>query len=88
MTTVQAPLAQGRAAPRAPGHVPRSRRLHGPTLYLLVLIRIAARAASHVLPLPPMRPWQRAAARTSQVLLFAVAASTSCARQANRAYGT
>lgn len=42
----------------------------GLTVFLLVLIRIAARAASSAPPLPPMRPWQRAAARTTQVFLY------------------
>ncbi|HEY1997932.1 cytochrome b [Paraburkholderia sp.] len=42
----------------------------GITVFLLVLLRILARAAFHRPPLPPMRPWQRAAARTTQVLLY------------------
>ncbi|AFT88022.1 cytochrome b [Paraburkholderia phenoliruptrix] len=42
----------------------------GLTVFLLVLLRIAARAAFHRPPLPPMRPWQRAAARTTQGLLY------------------
>lgn len=42
----------------------------GLTVFLLVLIRIAARAARSAPPLPPMRPWQRAAARTTQGLLY------------------
>ena len=35
----------------------------GLTVFLLVLLRIMARVALHRPPLPPMRPWQRAAAR-------------------------
>lgn len=42
----------------------------GLTVFLLVLIRILVRAAVGRPPLPPMRPWQRAAARTTQVFLF------------------
>ncbi|HEY1609480.1 MAG TPA: cytochrome b [Paraburkholderia sp.] len=42
----------------------------GLTVFLLVLIRIAARAARNAPPLPPMRPWQRAAAHTTQGLLY------------------
>ncbi|MEJ8796809.1 cytochrome b [Trinickia caryophylli] len=42
----------------------------GLTVFLLVLIRIMVRAAVHRPPLPPMRPWQRAAARTTQVFLY------------------
>lgn len=42
----------------------------GLTVFLLVLIRIAARATRSAPPLPPMRPWQRAAARTTQGLLY------------------
>ncbi|HTH61058.1 MAG TPA: cytochrome b [Paraburkholderia sp.] len=42
----------------------------GLTVFLLVLIRIAARAARSAPPLPPMRPWQRAAAHTTQGLLY------------------
>ncbi|CAH2892746.1 MAG: Cytochrome B561 [uncultured Paraburkholderia sp.] len=42
----------------------------GLAVFLLVLLCIAARAAFHRPPLPPMRPWQRAAARTTQGLLY------------------
>lgn len=42
----------------------------GLTVFLLVLLRIMARAAFNRPPLPPMRPWQRAAARTTQGLLY------------------
>lgn len=42
----------------------------GLTVFLLVLLRIVARAALHRPPLPSMRPWQRAAARTTQGLLY------------------
>lgn len=42
----------------------------GLTVFLLVLLRIAARAVLHRPPLPPMPPWQRAAARTTQGLLY------------------
>jgi cytochrome b561 len=42
----------------------------GLTVFLLVLLRIMARAAFHRPPLPPMRTWQRAAARTTQGLLY------------------
>ncbi len=42
----------------------------GLTVFLLVLIRIAMLAAVRRPPLPPMRPWQRAAARTTQVFLY------------------
>jgi cytochrome b561 len=42
----------------------------GMTVFLLVLLRIVARAALHRPPLPPMPPWQRAAARTTQGLLY------------------
>jgi cytochrome b561 len=42
----------------------------GLTVFLLVLLRIVARVAFHRPPLPPMRPWQRAAARTTQGLLY------------------
>lgn len=42
----------------------------GLTVFLLVLLRIMARVAFHRPPLPPMRPWQRAAARTTQGLLY------------------
>jgi cytochrome b561 len=42
----------------------------GLTVFLLVLIRIVVLAAVHRPPLPPMRPWQRAAARTTQVFLY------------------
>jgi len=42
----------------------------GMTVFLLVLIRIAARATRSAPPLPPMRPWQRAAAHTTQGLLY------------------
>lgn len=42
----------------------------GLTVFLLVLLRIAVRAVVHRPPLPPMRPWQRAAARTTQGFLY------------------
>jgi cytochrome b561 len=42
----------------------------GLTIFLLVLLRIVARAAFHRPPLPPMRAWQRAAARATQGLLY------------------
>ena len=42
----------------------------GLTVFLLVLLRIMARVALNRPPLPPMRPWQRAAARTTQGLLY------------------
>ncbi|MBU6487959.1 MAG: cytochrome b [Burkholderiales bacterium] len=42
----------------------------GLTVFLLVLIRIAVRMAANRPPLPPMRPWQRAAARTTQAFLY------------------
>ena len=42
----------------------------GMTVFLLVLIRIVVRMASGRPPLPPMRAWQRAAASTTQVLLY------------------
>jgi cytochrome b561 len=42
----------------------------GLTVFLLVLLRIVARVALHRPPLPPMPPWQRAAARTTQGLLY------------------
>ncbi|HEY2608526.1 MAG TPA: cytochrome b [Paraburkholderia sp.] len=42
----------------------------GLTVFLLVLLRIVARAALHRPPLPPMPSWQRAAARTTQGLLY------------------
>jgi cytochrome b561 len=42
----------------------------GLTVFLLVVIRIAARAARSAPPLPPMRPWQRAAAHATQGLLY------------------
>lgn len=42
----------------------------GITVFLLVLIRIAVRAASNRPPPPPMRAWQRAAASATQVLLY------------------
>jgi cytochrome b561 len=42
----------------------------GLTVFLLVLLRIVVRVARSQPPLPPMRPWQRAAARTTQVLLY------------------
>jgi cytochrome b561 len=42
----------------------------GMTVFLLVLLRIAARAVLHRPPLPPMPAWQRAAARTTQGLLY------------------
>jgi cytochrome b561 len=42
----------------------------GLTVFLLVLLRIVALAAFHRPPLPPMRAWQRAAARTTQGLLY------------------
>ena len=41
----------------------------GLTVFALVLVRIVARAALHRPPLPPMPPWQRIAARTTQGLL-------------------
>ena len=41
----------------------------GLTVFLLVLLRIMARVALHRPPLPPVRAWQRAAARTTQGLL-------------------
>jgi len=43
----------------------------GLTVFLLVLLRILVRVVFGRPPLPPMRPWQRAAARTTQVFLFA-----------------
>jgi cytochrome b561 len=42
----------------------------GLTVFLLVLLRILVRAVRNRPPLPPMPPWQRAAARTTQVLLY------------------
>lgn len=42
----------------------------GMTVFLLVLLRILVRVASTRPPLPPMRPWQRAAARITQGLLY------------------
>jgi cytochrome b561 len=42
----------------------------GLTVFLLVLVRILVLAVVHRPPLPPMRPWQRAAARTTQVFLY------------------
>jgi cytochrome b561 len=42
----------------------------GLTVFLLVLLRIVARAALHRPPLPPVPSWQRAAARTTQGLLY------------------
>lgn len=42
----------------------------GLTVFVLVLVRIVARAAFHRPPLPPMPPWQRIAARTTQGLLY------------------
>ncbi len=42
----------------------------GLTVFLLVLIRIAVRMAATRPPLPPMRAWQRAAARTTQAFLY------------------
>ena len=42
----------------------------GMTVFLLVLLRIMVRAVVGRPPLPPMRPWQRAAARTTQGLLY------------------
>lgn len=42
----------------------------GLTIFLLVLLRIMARATHKPPPLPPMRAWQRAAARTTQGLLY------------------
>ncbi|MGF6573448.1 cytochrome b561 [Paraburkholderia sp. GAS333] len=42
----------------------------GLTVFLLVLVRIAALAAFNRPPLPPMRAWQRAAARITQGLLY------------------
>ncbi|MFM0719772.1 cytochrome b [Paraburkholderia strydomiana] len=43
----------------------------GLTVFLLVLLRIVALAAFNRPPLPPMRAWQRAAARITQGLLYA-----------------
>jgi cytochrome b561 len=43
----------------------------GMTVFLLVLIRMVVRMAVGRPALPPMRTWQRAAARTTQVLLYA-----------------
>lgn len=42
----------------------------GLTVFLLVLLRILARAVLNRPPLPAMRPWQRAAAHTTQGLLY------------------
>ncbi|WP_233836369.1 cytochrome b [Paraburkholderia sp. ZP32-5] len=42
----------------------------GMTVFLLVLLRIGARLVLHRPPLPPMPAWQRAAARTTQGLLY------------------
>src|SRR4051812_23356117 len=42
----------------------------GLTVFVLVLVRIVARAAFHRPPLPPMPRWQRIAARTTQGLLY------------------
>jgi cytochrome b561 len=42
----------------------------GMTVFLLVLLRIGARSVLHRPPLPPMPAWQRAAARTTQGLLY------------------
>lgn len=42
----------------------------GLTVFLLVLLRIMVRVARNRPPLPPMRSWQRAAARTTQGLLY------------------
>ncbi|QQC65611.1 cytochrome b [Paraburkholderia ginsengisoli] len=42
----------------------------GLTVFLLVLLRIVALAAYNRPPLPPMRAWQRAAARITQGLLY------------------
>ncbi|MGF6779918.1 cytochrome b [Paraburkholderia sp. GAS334] len=42
----------------------------GMTVFLLVLIRIGVRRAVGRPALPPMRAWQRAAARITQVLLY------------------
>ncbi|CAG4897626.1 cytochrome b [Paraburkholderia saeva] len=42
----------------------------GMTVFLLVLIRIVVRMAVGRPALPPMRAWQRAAARITQVLLY------------------
>jgi cytochrome b561 len=42
----------------------------GLTIFLLVLIRIGLRARAGRPPLPAMRAWQRAAARTTQGLLY------------------
>ncbi|RKT21847.1 cytochrome b561 [Paraburkholderia sp. RAU2J] len=42
----------------------------GLTVFLLVLLRIVALAAFNRPPLPPMRAWQRAAARITQGLLY------------------
>jgi cytochrome b561 len=42
----------------------------GMTIFLLVLIRIVVRLVYGRPPLPPMRPWQRAAASATQGLLY------------------
>jgi cytochrome b561 len=42
----------------------------GLTVFLLVLVRIWVLAVVRRPPLPRMRPWQRAAARTTQVFLY------------------
>lgn len=42
----------------------------GLTIFLLVLIRIGVRLRHHKPALPPMRAWQRAAARATQGLLY------------------
>jgi cytochrome b561 len=42
----------------------------GMTIFLLVLIRIVVRTVYGRPPLPPMRAWQRAAARATQGLLY------------------
>ncbi|CAM2188706.1 superoxide oxidase [Paraburkholderia sacchari] len=42
----------------------------GLTVFLLVMIRIVTRAVHGRPPLPPMRAWQRAAAITSECLLY------------------
>jgi cytochrome b561 len=49
----------------------------GMTVFLLVLLRIVVRMAYGRPPLPPMRPWQRAAASTTQALLYVVMVAMS-----------
>jgi cytochrome b561 len=44
----------------------------GMTIFLLVLVRIVVRTVYGRPPLPPMRAWQRAAARATQGLLYVV----------------